>query len=125
MNCLDTYALVAIARGDNAFSRYITEDFMIPDTTLAEFYWVLLRDFDERTADEWIDKLAAYSQLVEKSVLLEAIRFRHLRKKQDISFFDSVGYVFARRHNCKFVTGDKEFKGMPNVDFVESTIKRR
>lgn len=125
MNCLDTYALVAIARGDNAFSKYLTDDFIIPDTTLAEFYWVLLRDFDERTANEWIDKLSAYSRQAEKPVLLEAIRFRHLHKKQDVSFFDSVGYVFARRNNCKFVTGDKEFKGMQGVDFITSSITRR
>lgn len=75
----------------------ITEDFVIPDTTIAEFAWVLLRDFSEEEANNWVEKLSPYSEQVTRDVLLESIRFRFARRKRDISFFDAVGYVFARK----------------------------
>ena len=36
-----------------------------------------------------------------------------------ISFFDAVGYVYSRENNYKFVTGDKEFEKLPNVQFMK------
>ena len=42
MYCLDTYALVEIAEGNPKFTFLIEEKVIIPGTTLAEFYWVLL-----------------------------------------------------------------------------------
>ena len=32
---------------------------------------------------------------------------------------DCVGYVVAKRVGVKFLTGDREFKDMPNVEFVK------
>lgn len=32
---------------------------------------------------------------------------------------DCVGYVVSQRLGMKFLTGDKEFRGLPNVEFVQ------
>ena len=40
-------------------------------------------------------------------------------KKQNMSFFDCVGYVYARENNIKFVTGDKEFEKKEGVLFIK------
>jgi predicted nucleic acid-binding protein len=125
MKCLDTYALIAIAHGDPAFARYIAEDFAIPDTTLAEFYGVLLRDFPAQTAEDWLERLAPYSRPVGRGLLLEAIRFRLAHRKQNLSFFDAVGYAFAQSQKIPFVTGDKEFEGMTGVEFMKEGTPRR
>ncbi|MBS3089224.1 PIN domain-containing protein [Candidatus Pacearchaeota archaeon] len=115
--CLDTYALVEIAKGNPIFTAYFNSPFIITDLTLAEFYSVLLREEDERVADYWFKKLERYSLQVTKEVLIEAIKFRYEHKKQDVSFFDAVGYVFSVKNGYHFVTGDKEFEGMPSVEF--------
>ena len=115
--CLDTYALVEIANGNPKFAEYLNSNFVITDLTLAEFYAVLFREEGEKAADYWFKKLERYSLLVIKEILIEAIKFRHEHKKQNISFFDAVGYIFSVKNGYYFVTGDKEFENMKNVEF--------
>ncbi len=118
IKCLDTYALVEIKLGNSKFKDYLKSSCIILDLTLAEFYTVILREENEETADFWLRKLESYSTPVSREILIEAVKFRHKHKKQNISFFDAVGYIFSLENNHKFVTGDKEFKNLPNVEFV-------
>lgn len=115
--CLDTYALIEISNGNPKFVNYLNLDFIITDLTLAEFYYVILREHNEQTADYWFKKLEQYAVSVEKSILKEAVKFRYENKKSGISFFDAVGYIFSMKKGCLFVTGDKEFENFKNVEF--------
>lgn len=115
--CLDTYALVEIYLGNEKFSAYLAAPFLITDLTLAEFYGVLLREYGADIADKWYKKLGPYSFPVNKEVLIEAIKFRQMHKKRNISFFDAVGYMFSLQHGYSFVTGDKEFEHFRDVEF--------
>mgnify|MGYP001587236132 CR=1 FL=1 len=119
MNCLDTYALIEIANGNPSYSRGFSFDFIITDITLAEFYWVLLRDYGMDLAESWLNKLSPYSQEADKSVLINAMKYRHENKKQNLSFFDCVGYIFSTAKGFNFVTGDKEFKDKKGVLFIK------
>jgi predicted nucleic acid-binding protein len=123
MKCLDTYALMAMAQGDDAYARYTVEEFFIPDTTLAEFSRVLLRTVPQEAHDIWMSALEPYAHPVDRNLLLDAMAFRQEHRKNDFSFFDAVGFVAALRARCVFVTGDEEFKGLENVEFVKSTNK--
>ena len=118
MYCLDTYALIEIAEGNPKFSFLIREEFVIPSTTLAEFYWVLIRDKSKEEADFWGEKLLSSSVDIPVVVMLKSQNFRHANKKQNLSFFDSVGYIFAQENNYIFVTGDKEFKNFKGVKHI-------
>ncbi|MEK6893587.1 MAG: PIN domain-containing protein [Nanoarchaeota archaeon] len=115
--CLDTYALVEIYLGNEKFAEYLNVDFIINDLTLAEFYGVLLKEYGLEEAELWLKKLEGYSIQVDKETLIEAIKFRYENKKQNISFFDSVGDIFSVKNGGYFVTGDKEFENLPNVEF--------
>src|SRR3989344_6666865 len=115
--CLDTYALMEIYLGNEKFAKYLNLDFVINDFTLAEFYGVLLKEYGESEAELWLKKLERYSLSVTRKILIEAIKFRYERKKQDISFFDAVGYMYSVKNGYYFVTGDKEFENLPNVEF--------
>jgi len=119
VKCLDTYALAEIYEGNQKFIKYLESPFVIADLTLAEFYSVLLRDKDENAADLWYNKLVTYTQPVLMRLLIEAVKFRYKHRKLGISFFDAAGYVFALRNGFKFVTGDKEFEKLENVEFVK------
>lgn len=115
--CLDTYALVEIAEGNPKFAGYLNSYFVITDETLAEFYYVLLREKGEGVADYWYKKLERYSVVVSKEILIEVMKFKYEHRKQDISFFDAVGYVFSVKNGHYFVTGDKEFEKFTQVEF--------
>lgn len=115
--CLDTYALIEIAKSNPKFAEYLNSEFVITDLILAEFYSVLLREENESVADYWFKKLERYSVPVSKEILIEAVKFRYEYKKSNISFFDSVGYIFGIKNGYSFVTGDKEFEKLKDVDF--------
>lgn len=115
--CLDTYALMEIYLGNEKFAGYLNVDFVINDLTLAEFYGVLLKEYSEGEAELWLKKLERYSVQVNRSILIEAVKFKHEKRKQNISFFDAVGYIFSLKNGYYFATGDKEFKDLPNVEF--------
>ena len=40
-------------------------------------------------------------------------------KNKQRSIPDVMGYIIAKKYNAKFLTGDKEFKDVPNVEFVK------
>ena len=119
INCLDTYALVEIYYGNSKFLDYLNHDFVITELTLAEFYGVLYREKGKDEADLWFKKLQAYSVVVDKETLIEAIAFRYENRKKNLSFFDCVGYIFSLKKSYPFVTGDKEFENLPFVEFIK------
>jgi len=114
---LDTYALIEISKENASFSEYLNNSIIISDLTLVEFYGVLLREEGDLVADYWFRKFEGYSVQVSKEILIESVKFRHKNKTKNFSFFDAVGYIFALNNKIPFVTGDKEFKNMINVEF--------
>ena len=118
MRCLDTYALVEINNGNPKFANLLNEEIVITDITMAEFYGYLYRKYDLKTADYWHRRLSFFCKPVSRGILIEAARFRIDNNKQGFSFFDCVGYAFAVENGMKFVTGDKEFRNKPGVEFM-------
>jgi len=126
MKCLDTYALIEIAEGNEKFTKYFNEEFVIANETLAEFFWVILRDRNEEEAYFWYKKLENYSETVPLHILINAMKFRRDNRKKNLSFFDCVGYLFALDKNIKFVTGDEGFEeGLPNVEYMKGLDKNK
>ena len=103
LKCLDTYALIEIAKGNPKFMEYLDINFVTTDLNLAELYSVILREEGSKNADFWFKKLEPYSVPVDKLILIEAVKFRRENKKQNISFFDAVGYIFALANKYIFV----------------------
>ena len=51
MKCLDTYPLVEIHNGNPKFAHLLTEEIVITDLTMTEFYGYLYRKYNKQTAD--------------------------------------------------------------------------
>ena len=47
------------------------------------------------------------------------MKFKIKYKKQDLSYADCIGYIYAIKNNLLFLTGDKEFKDLKSVEFVK------
>ncbi len=118
MKCLDTYALVEINNGNPKFANLLAEEAVITDVIMAEFYGYLYRKYDLKTADYWHRRLSFFCKPVSRDIMIKAVRFKADNSKEDLSFFDCVGYIFAIENSMKFVTGDKEFRNKPGVEFV-------
>ncbi len=115
--CMDTYALIEIAEGNPKFAEYLKNEFVISEITLAEFYYVLLRDKSEEIAEQWYRQFEPYCAPVKMDILKEAMKFKRKYTRQDVSFFDAVSYIFSLKNGYLFVTGDKEFEKITGVEF--------
>jgi len=60
MNVLDTYALMEISKGNEEYLNLKKYPFYIPETTIAEFYGVVIREHNKQTADYWLKKLGPF-----------------------------------------------------------------
>ncbi len=119
MKCLDTYALIEIHNKNPKYIPYLEEEFTIPEPIIAEFYGIILKNYNEQTANYLLKKFEPYLSPVNINILIKAIKFRHENKKRKLSFFDCVAYMFSLENKYEFLTGDKEFENLPGVDFVK------
>ncbi|MBI2672360.1 PIN domain-containing protein [Candidatus Woesearchaeota archaeon] len=116
---LDTYALVEISNGNPKFTHFLNESFVILDLILAEFYGILLREYNEKTANFWCKKFEIFSYSANLDLLKKAVKYRQENKEKNFSFFDATGYVYAQENNMKFVTGDQAFEDVVGVEYIK------
>tara|TARA_Y100000034_G_scaffold31356_1_gene38363 strand:- start:1113 stop:1478 length:366 start_codon:yes stop_codon:yes gene_type:complete len=115
----DSYAIIELLRGNPNYAMFVNEPVLLTVFNLVEIYWFALREYSEKDAEKIYEK---YSQSVielDDEILKEAIKFRKKNKKMDLSYADCIGYIYALKNNLVFLTGDKEFKNMKNVEFVK------
>ena len=114
----DSYAIIELLEGNFLYAIFKEEKVTITIFNLAEIYWHFLLK-DEDIAEEIYNKFRDSVVEINDETLKEAIKFRKEHKKKDLSYADAIGYIYAKRHNMKFLTGDKEFKDLENVEFVK------
>ena len=115
----DTYAIIEIIKQNMNYEEYKSEDIIMSILNLGELYYALLKDFDPIVADYWAGKLKPVSLSIDHDVIIKAMKFRFNNKAKKFSFIDCVGYILAKELGLVFLTGDEQFKGFPNVEFVK------
>ncbi len=116
----DSYALVEMTRGNPKFAPYLECDVVITIFNLAELVYSVLNEFGKEKADEICMKFDECVHEISNSIILEAMEFRKENKKRNLSYADCIGYIFAKRNNLKFLTGDEQFRYFSNVEFVKA-----
>jgi len=116
----DTYALYEIIKGNENYVSYAKNIAIVTTRlNLMELYYGLIAKYDERTANIFYDKLLPYCTTIDNDSVKKAMMFRLINKKKNLSYIDCIGYIIAKERNIKFLTGDKEFENMENVEFVK------
>lgn len=115
---LDTYALIEIAEGNPRFKKYLDSDAVTLKDNLAELYYFLLKKYDDKTADFFLDKFSRIAMELPLKVIGKAMIFRQQHANLGLSYIDYLGYIYAKEHNRIFLTGDGAFEGMENVELV-------
>lgn len=114
----DTYALFEIIEGNPLYEPYLDATLYINDFIFAELCYKLLREEKEH-ANYYIKKYAPHKKQLSAQTIKEAMAFRAKHKKQKLSMTDCISYFMAQDMGIKFLTGDKEFENMKNVEFVK------
>ncbi len=118
MYFFDTYALIEMALVNPSYSKY--EDFTLVTMPLniGEFYSYLIRTYGKKTAREKLKLLSFRFVGLTRQLIEESTEFKTENNEKKLSWADCIGYVASKQLKLKFLTGDKEFKGMDNVEFV-------
>jgi predicted nucleic acid-binding protein len=116
---LDTYAMIEIAKGNKKFEPYLDHDLHTSLYNLYEFYTILLRDFNETIAQEFFYQFKRHIVPIKDDHIFKASKFMLENSKKRLSYADCIGYIIARENGIKFLTGDKEFENLDNIEFVK------
>ena len=114
----DTYAIIELLMRNPSHKKY--EDYPLVTTILnkIEVYWWALSRYDQKLADILLNSLSHASEIPD-DVIRNAMILRLQHKKKALSYADAIGYAFAKKHNLLFLTGDKQFKDLTGVEYVQ------
>jgi len=115
----DTYAVIEIVSGSSYYAKFIEETPTITVFNLAEIYYSAINNLDEEKAEEIYKKYSCCVVPINDEVLKDAMKFRKQNKKRSLSYTDCIGYIYAKKNNLIFLTGDKEFQELENVEFIK------
>jgi predicted nucleic acid-binding protein len=113
----DSYALFEMVKGNPNFEKYRKNTGIVTVLNLIEFNYGLKKEIDSETADILTEKYLPAAVEIGFSEIKEAASLK-IRKKE-LSHPDAIGYVVAKKHKVRFLTGDEAFRNMPNVEFVK------
>ena len=117
----DSYALFEIVHASKNYKKYTKDDVSVVTTklNLMELYYSLLRLYGKAKADEAFNFFNEFCVRYKDDIIKEACEFRLANYKLDLSYVDCIGYTISKQLGIKFLTGDKEFKNMENVEYVK------
>ncbi len=115
----DSYAVIELMSGNPNYAKYSGEEVTITIFNLVEIYWHALHEYGERQAQELYGTYKKAVVEPDGEALMEAIKFRKEHKKKGISYADCIGYIYAKRYGLKFLTGDRQFERLANVEYAK------
>ncbi|MFH1247500.1 MAG: PIN domain-containing protein [Candidatus Micrarchaeota archaeon] len=113
----DTYAFFEVIKGNPGYDKFRQSKIVTTIVNLAELGFGIRQNYHTLDAETEVKK---YAELVTEITIEDAIYATKTKiDNRKISLADALGYTVAKRLQIPFVTGDKEFKHMKNVEFVK------
>ena len=115
----DTYAIFEVVGGNQAYNKYLNKTIILTKLNIFELFHNALRDLSEEKANDLMEEYYPLVVDYDKRTIVEACKLKLQYKKRNLSMTDCVGYIVAKNLGIKFLTGDKEFENLENVEFVK------
>jgi len=115
----DSYAIIEIINGNPNYLKYNEEDFLTNTLNLSEVVYALLKQFDEQEVDEIINQFNFIFIEITDEIAIESSKFRYKNRSKSLSYADCISYIMSVKMGIKFLTGDKEFENLKDVEFVK------
>ena len=125
---VDTYALIEwFIQGNENYKKYFEtiddKGAFVTELTVLEFYHKVFHRAGKEKAEEALDIILGNMKVIDLNLDLikQSAMFRSqmLREKRELSYADCVNYIAAKNLRIKLLTGDNDFKGLDNVEFVK------
>jgi uncharacterized protein len=118
----DSYAVIAYLSDNSNYRTYFEEcDGFLTKLNLIEISYRILELHGTQAASKVVNLFAKYTLDFGVSDIVSSMKLRLKLKKggRNISYADALGYYLALKNKLKFLTGDKEFEGLENVEFIK------
>jgi predicted nucleic acid-binding protein len=116
----DSYAVIEYLKDNPHYTSYFEQHTGILTTlNLLEIYYSALQEAGRERADRVFTMLYPLVEEPSPETMKRAMQFRLQYRKRNISYADCVGYHVALEKGVKFLTGDNQFKDLPEVEFVK------
>jgi uncharacterized protein len=115
----DSYALIELYKGNLNYEKYKKAKVITSYLHVFETYYSLIREHKEEEISHFYKTIKNFCINLNFEWIPKASKFKQIHKKRDLSYADCLGYVIANELGVKFLTGDKEFENLPNVEFVK------
>jgi uncharacterized protein len=114
----DTYALIEILKKNPNYERYTNCSIVINDLVFLEFCYKVYNE-GIINGEDLIKEIEDIIVFPDKDICKKAMKFRLQNKKKKMSMTDCVSYIMSKEIGIKFLTGDKEFENLENVEFIK------
>jgi|SRR3989344_945033 len=114
----DTYAIIEIISGNIKYNNYLDKKIIINNFIYAELCFILIKN-NYPNLEEYLNRYSKFIAPLNPNIIKEAMKFRVRNKENDLSMTDCISYLMAKEFGIKFLTGDKEFENLENVEFIK------
>ena len=113
----DSYAIFEMLEGNLNYEKYKSCLTILTKMNLFEIYHGILREKGKEKAKEILEKFSDSIVDFNNEDIINASKIKKQNPKRSMT--DCVGYIVALRLKIKFLTGDKEFENLANVEYVK------
>lgn len=115
----DSFSVLAYLSDSPGYVDYFEKNTgVLTRLNLMEIHYAILKAHGSRAAHDTLEAFSGYEIDFALSDVEGAMKFRLGHRHLNLSYADALGYFLARRTGVRFLTGDRVFKGLPNVEFV-------
>lgn len=115
----DSYALLELIWGSENYKRFKEEVIVSNTLNLSEVIYALLKYSTEGEVRKLMNRVQINFLDITEEIAFKSALFRKKNKSKKLSYADCLGYITAMETGMSFLTGDKEFEGLKNVEFVK------
>lgn len=117
----DTYALIEYLRGEPGYRDKIEGGGITCILNLMELYYKTLVEHGEELAEKVYLAFRVFTIEFDDDDVRNAMKLRlRLRNKGiKLSYADAMGYYLSLKHQVRFLTGDRAFRELDNVEFLQ------
>ena len=119
MYFFDSYAIIELISGNTKYEKFKDAIIITNSLNISEVFYSLLLKIEEATARKIINQINFELVEITPQISMESAIFKFKNKNKKLSYADCIGYICSIQNNLLFLTGDKEFENLPNVEFVK------
>ena len=117
----DSYALIEMLKGNENYRSFESERLITTEFNICEVGFAVCRNYPTKASPvlKTVRKMVSLQATCDEDYCSGAARRKEASGQgKKLSTIDCVGYSVANRLDIPFLTGDREFADMDNVQFV-------